>query len=207
MGTPKTAKRRTQEERKAESERQIIRAACELFASQGYVRTTLNEIGQAAGYTGGLVSHRFSSKEGLLRAVVRHIAGRFLTDQLGDNIAKTSAEESLRNFLRIYLTEVTVREGRMRTLYVVMGEAMGAVPEIQESIAAINNGMRDQVAAIVQRGIDAGEFDKALDAKHAAVWIVGMVRGIVMQYLADGSAFKIARVLPGVQQAVIGGLK
>ena len=85
-------KRRTQQERKAESERAIILAAMNLFARQGYMRTTLNEIGKAAGYTGGLVSHRFGSKEGLLQAVLKHIRTRFLDDQLGSAITMDSAE-------------------------------------------------------------------------------------------------------------------
>ena len=80
---PQTAtKRRTQAERKAESERRIIRAARELFARQGYMRTTLIEVGQSAGYTGGLVTHRFGSKEGLLNAVVDNSARRFAEEQV-----------------------------------------------------------------------------------------------------------------------------
>ena len=38
------AKRRTQSERKAESERRLIIAARRLFAEQGYMRTTLSGV-------------------------------------------------------------------------------------------------------------------------------------------------------------------
>ena len=200
-------KRRTQEERKAESERQIIRAALKLFAAQGYMRTTLNQIGQEAGYTGGLVSHRFGSKEGLLQAVVNHITGRFSADQMGSAIKQDSAEASLKNYLEIYIQEVTVREGRMRTMYVIMGEALAAVPEIQEDIAKLNKGVRAVLAEIVQRGIDNGEFRKEVDAQTAAVLILGILRGVVMQYLADRKAVNVKTMLPIIQDTALSGLQ
>lgn len=205
--TETATKRRTQEERKAESERQIIRAALKLFAEQGYMRTTLNQIGQEAGYTGGLVSHRFGSKEGLLQAVVSHITGRFSADQMGSAIEQDSAEASLRNYLEIYIQEVTLREGRMRTMYVIMGEALAAVPEIQDDIARLNKGVRNVLAEIVQRGIDNGEFRKEVDAQTAAVLILGMLRGVVMQYLADRKAVNVKKMLPIIQDAALSGLK
>ena len=143
-------KRRTQQERKAESEHAIILAALNLFARQGYMRTTLNEIGKVAGYTGGLVSHRFGSKEGLLQAVLKHIRTRFLDDQLGSAINMDSAEESLRNYIEIYINEVTVRESRVRALYVIMGEALGAVPEIRKDIAELDQQLHGAVLLLVR---------------------------------------------------------
>jgi AcrR family transcriptional regulator len=74
--------RRTQQERRSESDRRMIEAAIELFASRGYTKTTLVQIGQAAGCTGTLVSNRFGSKEGILRAVLAHIMSRFATDHM-----------------------------------------------------------------------------------------------------------------------------
>lgn len=201
---------RTQEQRKAESERRIKRAAMELFARQGYMRTTLNDIGKSAGYTGGLVSHRFGSKENLLKAVVRNATRRFLDDQIRPNTegqdVKT-AEQALRNYISTYLEEVFVRESRMRALYVIMGEGLGAVPEVQASIARLNDGIRNYLAAIVARGIQEEEFGPDVDPNAAAVLILGLLRGVIMQYLADPNAFEKDRVLPILQNSAIGGLK
>ncbi len=200
-------RRRTQEERKKESEREIIRAAIRIFSEQGYIKTTLSEVGTAAGYTGGLVSHRFGSKEGLLQAVVKHIATRFLDDQLGENIQLESAEESLRNYVAIYVSEVTVREGRMKALYSIMGEALGAVPEVQPQLAELSRKARKRIATIVKAGIDNGEFRKDLVADESAVLILGLLRGVVMQYLADHRAVKMKKIIPRVQDSVINALK
>lgn len=200
-------KRRTQEERKAESERQIIRAAIKVFAKQGYLRTTLNEVGETAGYTGGLVSHRFGSKAGLLKAVINHISTRFLHDQVGHSVKTESAEQAMKNYIEIYMKEVTVREGHMRALYVIMGEALGGDTEVQQAIARFNRGFRQGLASILQRGVDNKEFRADIDPDAGAVLIMGMLRGVVMQYLFDKKAYDQKRIVPMMQRAAIDGLK
>jgi len=208
--TAQAVSRRTQEERKAESERRILRAAVELFARQGFLRTTLIEVGKAAGYTGGLVSHRFGSKEGLLNAVIDNATNRFLEDQLRPEIegpGVETAEQALRNYISIYFEEVFVRESHIRALYVIMGEGLGAVPEVQPKIAALNRGMRKRLQQIVERGIDAGEFSSTVDPKASAVLLVGLLRGVVMQYLADPRAFRKKEVLPTLQNSAVAGLR
>jgi len=199
-------KRRTQEERKAESERQIIRAAIRIFARQGYLRTTLNEVGEEAGYTGGLVSHRFGSKAGLLKAVITNSGTRFLQDQIGESLETESAEEALKNYIAIYMEEVTLRESHLRALYVIMGEALGGDEEIQQDVAEFNKRARGRIASIVQRGIDSGEFKQEVDAAAAGVLIMGMLRGVIMQYLFDRDAFDVKRIVPQIQLSALGGL-
>ena len=199
--------RRTQEERKAESERKIIRAAIPIFAQQGYLRTTLSQVGEAAGYTGGLVSHRFGSKAGLLQAVIRNIGYRFMQDQIGDSLNTNSAQEALTNYIDIYMSEVTLREGTLRALYVIMGEALGGAEDIQADVAEFNKNVRVRVAEIISRGIRQGEFRKDVNPAAAAVLIMGMLRGVVMQYLFDHRAFNTKRDLPLLKRAAIGGLR
>ena len=198
---------RTHEQRRELSEKQMLKAAIALFARQGYLKTTLTEVGREAGYTAGLVSHKFGSKEGLLQAVVDHISKRFLQDQMGKAIEQKSATDSIKNYIEIYLTEVSLREGPMRALYVIMGEALGAVPEIRQSIADLNAGARNILIHILERGIEQGEFRKDLDTETAAALIIGSLRGLVMQHLIDPKALKLKNMRATVQATVIASLK
>ena len=199
--------RRTQEERKAESERQIIRAARELFAKQGYLRTTLNEVGKAAGYTGGLVTHRFGSQEGLLNAVVDSSSRRFFTDQVQPAIEGKTGADAMTDYLATYLREISKRESHMRALYVIMGEAMGAVPEIRKKIAELNRGFRARIIELIDSGVATGEFNKDVDKDAAAMLILGLLRGVTMQILADRRAYSIEAVIPLVQRQVLLALR
>ena len=185
----------------------MLKAAIALFARQGYLKTTLTEVGRESGYTAGLVSHKFGSKEGLLQAVVEHISKRFLNDQLGRSIEQPSATDSLNNYIDIYLTEVSLREGPMRALYVIMGEALGAVPEIRQSIADLNAGARGILMDIIQHGIEQGEFREDTDTEAAAALIIGALRGLVMQHLIDPRKLNLKNMRNTVKATVIASLK
>ncbi len=198
---------RTHKQRRELSEKQMLKAAIALFARQGYLKTTLTEVGRESGYTAGLVSHKFGSKEGLLQAVVDHISKRFLEDQLGRSIEQPSATESIGNYIEIYLTEVSLREGPMRALYVIMGEALGAVPEIRQSIADLNAGARGILMDIIQRGIEQDEFRADTDTEAAAALIIGSLRGLVMQHLIDPRKLNLKNLRSTVKATVLASLK
>jgi AcrR family transcriptional regulator len=203
--TPKPS--RTQEERNAKSGRAIIRAAIELFARQGYMRTTISQVGKTAGYTGGLVSHRFGTKEALLKAVVHHMSSRYLHDQLPSLREQESPEQALEKHIETYFKELATREKSMRALYVIMGEALGAVPEIQKDIAKLNEGVRFVIAEMVERGVKSGAFRPDVDPGTAAVIILGLLRGVAMQVITARSSLDLKTLLPVVQKQVILGLK
>src|SRR5205085_2637846 len=112
-------------ERSALSERRIMRAATKLIGRKGYTKTTLAEIGREAGYTAGLVSHRFGCKQGLLRSLVERIRTRFYHDQIERALDGRTGLDALCATVELYLNELRVREDRLRVLYVLMGEALG----------------------------------------------------------------------------------
>src|SRR3954451_8966911 len=78
--------RRTQRERREETERKVLAAATALIAQHGSRALTLAAVGEAAGYSRGIVSHHFGSRENLLRAVMHH-AQAFTLPDVGDSAA------------------------------------------------------------------------------------------------------------------------
>ncbi len=198
-----SSERRTQAERSALSERRILRAAARLFARQGFTRTTLAQIGQQAGYTGGLVSHRFGSKLQLLRAVVGYISARFYADQIQPAVAERSGIAALEAGVGAYLHELTAREERIRALYVLMGEALGPVPEVRPIFAELNRGFRATVQKWVESGIDAGELRRDVNSELEAAQVLGALRGVTLQWLMDPGCFD----LDAVRASMVEGLR
>ncbi len=196
------ARRRTQEERKAESERRIIEAAVELFATQGYVKTTLNQVGTRAGYTGGLISSRFGSKENLLRVVLKVVSDGFLKERISTVIDPADTRGSLHRFVEMYLTDVSKKQSAVRALYVVMGEALGAVAEVQQEVADFNQLTRERLAEIVAAGVSSGELGSDVNADSAAVLILALIRGVTMQYLSDPRRFQMPEVIASVNEMI-----
>ncbi|HEX4429184.1 MAG TPA: TetR/AcrR family transcriptional regulator, partial [Frankiaceae bacterium] len=62
--------RRTQADRRADTRDRLLRAAAELFASQGYDAVSVDEVAAAADRSSGAVYAHFGSKQGLLRALL-----------------------------------------------------------------------------------------------------------------------------------------
>jgi AcrR family transcriptional regulator len=186
--------RRTQAERSALSEKLIMRAATKLIARKGYTKTTLAEIGREAGYTAGLVSHRFGSKHGLLRTLVERIRTRFYHDQIERALDGRSGLEALCATVELYLNELRVREERLRALYVLMGEAFGPVPEMRPVFADLDCGFRDVVARWIHAGIEVGEIRRDVDSAVEATLYVGMLRGVALQWLTSPGAIDLERM-------------
>ena len=198
----KPASRRTQAERTATAARRMIRAAASLIARQGYTKTTLSQVGKEAGYTGGLVSHHFGSKEGLLRELVGTITGRFYSDQLEPALAGHEGLDALFALTDAYLEELRLREERMRTLYVLMGESLGPVSEINPVFAELNRGFRVNMRTMIESAIARGEVRPDVDADAAAALVVGMLRGVALQWMADPECFDLEAVGAQLREAV-----
>ena len=70
-----STRRLTQAERRDRSERELIAAAIKVVADQGVAAATFEVIAGEAGFSRGLVTQRFGSKEGLTRSLIAHLHG------------------------------------------------------------------------------------------------------------------------------------
>lgn len=71
-----TVGRRTQAERREASEQRLLVAAAELIAEEGFAAASLQRIGERAGYSRGLASQHFGSKDGLVSALIAAVLAR-----------------------------------------------------------------------------------------------------------------------------------
>ncbi|MGO9454211.1 MAG: TetR/AcrR family transcriptional regulator [Candidatus Binataceae bacterium] len=181
----------------------MMRAAIKLIARQGYFRTTLAEIGEESGYSQGLVSYRFGSKEGLLKALVDQITSRFWNDQMRPAIAgRRPGLDALCVMVDTYLKELVARESRLRALYVLMGEALGPVPEIRKVFAELNDRLRAVSEESIHVGIDEGQIRSDVDPVSEAAVCVALLRGVSMQWLVDPGCFDLATVTERVKATI-----
>ena len=69
-------RRRSQPERSEATQRALVESARDLFASDGYSNTQLDDIVRTAGVTKGALYHHFGGKADLFRAVYEHEQGQ-----------------------------------------------------------------------------------------------------------------------------------
>lgn len=200
MATAEPGERRSQAERTAVASSRMIRAAIALISRQGFTKTTLAQVGREAGYTGGLVSHHFGSKEGLLRELVGHITSRFYSDQIAPATGDQTGIAALQAMADTYFDELGLRAERMRALYVLMGESLGPVSEVGDVFAQLNDGFRARCAGIIAAGIAAGEIRSDVDPDAQAAVCVGMLRGVALQWMAEPGCFDLDGVRTSVRE-------
>lgn len=171
--------RRTQEQRRAETERRVLDAAMALIARSGSRAVTLAEVGEAAGYSRGIVYHHFGSRERLLEAVVDEAQRFDVPAYQGDGL------DHLVRIIEAYLRNVVRRTPSARAFLQLWGEAIAADPVLAPLFARRDADFRQLLANVVRQGVADGSIRPDANPAAAAVLIVALVRGTGLQLIAQ----------------------
>jgi AcrR family transcriptional regulator len=157
----------TRRRRKEARPREILRAALETFADKGFAATRLDDVARRAGVGKGTLYLYFSSKEELLKAVVREalVPNIARAERLAAGHAGSSAE-----LLRLIFELAARRVSRSRLSAIpklVLAEASN-FPDLAKFYLdeVISRGFA-LLGGIVRRGIERGEF-RAVDIDNTA---------------------------------------
>jgi AcrR family transcriptional regulator len=174
--------RRRQAERVALSDRRLTDAAIELLLERGTAGTTLQAIGERAGYSRGLVTHRFGSKAGLFRHLLHEtttawqqrlaaaVAGRTGTDAI------CAAAAALRRF-------ITEEPDKLRVMYMLWFLSIDPSAEYRANVSEALEIQRADVERWVREGLARGEIDRHVSATRFAEQFCASTYGIVYQWL------------------------
>ncbi|MEU7788150.1 TetR family transcriptional regulator [Amycolatopsis sp. NPDC049159] len=170
--------RRTQEQRRAETERRVLDAAMALIARSGSRAVTLAEVGEAAGYSRGIVYHHFGSRERLLEALLDETQRFDVPDYRGDGL------DHLARIVEAYLRNVVRRTPSARAFLQLWGEAIAADPVLAPLFARRDSDFRQLLADVVRQGVADGSVRPDANPAAAAVLVVALVRGTGLQLIA-----------------------
>lgn len=171
-------RRRTQAERRAETERRVLDATTRLVAEGGVRSVTLAAVGEEAGYSRGIVTHHFGGRRGLLDALVARLQDRFVLPSVGG-----PGLSALLTLVDAYLADLRARSLEARAFLVLWGEAMAAEPALRPVFAERDERFRGAIAAALRRGAEDGSVRGDVDAEGLAVAVVGLLRGTGLQLL------------------------
>lgn len=163
----------------------LLDAAMTVIGEVGYERATLAAIGERAGYSPGLVTRRFGSKEGLLWTIIERTVVDWNATVLGPAVGNTGGREALHTSVDGIRASAVHDEKRMRALYLLMFEALLPIPLLRERMAELHRTMRESVGKAITRGVDEGSVDSATDVVRASRLFVGSLRGAAYQALLD----------------------
>ncbi len=179
-----TQRRRTQAERRDESERELVRAVIELIAEKGVSASTFEAIAARSGYSRGLVGQRFGSKLGLIEAVIAYLHGGGQKVAVGRGLDDLTGLDAITTFADHFLRRLS-RMGEVQAYFRLLSSAVADVSEFRSAFAAEHERMREHFEAWVRKGQAEGQIRPDLDPTSAALMIGSQLLGLSIQVLID----------------------
>jgi len=179
---------RTQAERRDEAERRIIEAAALIVAEEGLEAITLAEAGERAGYSRGLPSHYFRTKNDLLSALAAYIIELFLARRRA-SASNIPGFDGLIASIKYYFESPPQNTKMVRAFHAVLAGAIHT-PAIAATVATLNRESIAEIAAGIRAGIESGSVRADVDPELEGALILAALRGSVALWLAnpDGTA-------------------
>ncbi len=175
--------RRTQAERRHESTKRLLRASAELLAERGVTATTVERIARRAGYSPGLVTQRFGSKEKLIDIGIRRLLeGR--TRLFEAARGARSPAEGVDTLIRVHAS-TQISSQAQRLILILMGEALGPLRQRAQTFSDLNRTFVDALVDLIEQE-EESRFDSGTgDAEVIALGVVATLRGLAMMSLLD----------------------
>lgn len=187
-----TPPRRTQAERVAESDTRMLQAAMSLVATRGYAQTTLEAIGAESGYSRGLVSHRWGTKDKLLEELVDRVLEDFRVGLL-ERLRGLTGLDALFCEIDCYLEGMDDPPLSSRAFFVLMLESIGPAPQIREHFARFSKKWQASLSRTISKGQQLGGIRADVKAADEARLLIATLRGLRTQSMLDPSSSDIAR--------------
>lgn len=176
------ARRRTQAERTALSDARMFDAAMQLIVERGTHATTLKAVGERAGYSRGLASSRFGSKDALFGQLVLHFNAKW-TRELAKLVGARGGAQACLAALRAVESFLSSHSVYMQAMYILWFESISSHNDVRSHLGAYHEIYRSDVAHWVKEGIAKGEIDPSVDADCYAFGFCSFIFGTIYQWL------------------------
>jgi AcrR family transcriptional regulator len=176
--------RKTQSQRRQESEQALLDAAVAVIAQGGVSAVTFESLAEAGGFSRGLASSRFGTKARLIEAVVTALRSRQarLAGERDDD-GRTGLDSVLA-YVDGGLADIA-RRPEARAYFMLLSSSVAEASELREFFAATHEDVRAMLEEQVRRGQADGSIQPGIEPAAAGLMIGCMMFGSLMQYLVD----------------------
>jgi AcrR family transcriptional regulator len=190
---------RTQAQRAALSDKAMVDAAIELIIEHGTEKTTLQAIGEKAGYSRGLATYRYGSKAGLFDEVCKSISRRwldYLKEGVGDNVGIDAMCAALDAFYRF----ISDSPRDARVLQILYCGAASPRSEFRHTSVNIHQRQQDDVADWLRTGIAQGTVREDVDPTSVAAQYIAYISGMTYLWLINPSSVDFEKANDDMKQ-------
>ncbi|MFT3725700.1 MAG: TetR/AcrR family transcriptional regulator [Hyphomonadaceae bacterium] len=184
--------RQTQAERRETAERAILDAAKTIVADRGLEALTLNEAGEAAGYSRALPAHYFGTKAALVSALADHILGSYAV-RVREALDPADGLDSLCERVAFYVDD-GIRDPVSLRAFMGILSAGTTNTELATLVARLTRESVDGLADLIKRARDKGEIRADARPRAEASIILASMRGVMFQWLINPDHVTLSRV-------------
>ena len=200
--------RKTKEEA-LETRHRILDAAEHVFQERGVSHTSLAEIASAAGVTRGAIYWHFENKAALFDAMIQRVFDPLeaklaeLQNQPGENPI-----DALRAIALHFIDRVAHDPAYTRVLEISWHkcEYVGEMATIRDNHLECGNRYLDVLTEGFRLARERGFVARAIEPRQAAVGLMAVVDGLVVNWTLDNQLFPLAKFGPAIVDSYLAGL-
>ncbi|MBZ0285681.1 MAG: TetR family transcriptional regulator [Anaerolineae bacterium] len=199
--------RRTKEEADITRQRLLL-AALNVFSSQGYDATRLEDIAAEAEVTRGAIYHHFGGKAELYNEMVMEFTQRVMPIITEAVAQGGSVLDTLR---RLFVSTLSYIEED--AIYRAVNELVlfktSVSPELAEGMQRKIEGIYGLIEFVsqqIQQGMDAGEIRGDMDARDTAIAFLSLQNGLMMVWLLEPKLFSLKAKAQSMAEIFIHGI-
>ncbi|KIN30865.1 MULTISPECIES: fatty acid metabolism transcriptional regulator FadR [Bacillus] len=182
---------------------QIIDAAVEVIAENGYHQSQVSKIAKQAGVADGTIYLYFKNKEDILISLFKEKMGQFIERMEEDIKEKVTAKEKL---ALVISKHFSLLAGDHNLAIVTQLELRQSNLELRQKINEILKGYLNILDGILTEGIQSGELKEGLDVRLARQMIFGTIDETVTTWVMNDQKYDLVALSNSVLELLVSGI-
>ena len=175
----------TKKRQSEDTANKILFSGMKLFVARGYHGASVENITQAAGVTKGAFYYHFSSKEELLKRVIKEFEELFV-DRVIRAVQKVNGgpAEKLEEYIRYSAAFAYNNRELVVSFTTLSAELLGATPhhKVESDIRRVYKKHQDFLSRLIESGKENNVFKKEMDSKLAALVVMAFHDGVLLHW-------------------------
>ncbi|MCK9257716.1 MAG: TetR/AcrR family transcriptional regulator [Sulfurospirillaceae bacterium] len=175
-----------------------VKTVIELSSKQNPSDITTSAIANEMGLTQGALFRHFPTKESIFEAVIAWISKKLLNSAKKKSMEAKDPLDAIKNIFNLHVDIVVKHPGVPRLLF---GELQQEKDSLTKKAAKVLMSEYSKLLIkIFKQGKERGFFKSNLDEELAAFLFIGLIQGLVVSSLLNGSVKEIEkRALPALE--------
>ncbi len=171
-----------------ERRNQILEAAMAVFARQGFEEARMDDIAQEVGLSKGALYLYFKSKDAIISAILQFFFSRTMKKLQGflESEEPPSVRVQLLRLNQYYIGEMKWMVS-MQPISFQFYAVAARQKAVRQFLKRYFKDYREVLTALIQRGIDRGEF-RTMQAEDVAIAIAALYEGLALLWMVDPDA-------------------